>query len=111
MAAHVSARTGPAGAVRLRPGDGRRDRDWSDLRPGPAQRTTRLQRPYVLPGRCVHAARDAQPGHVRAAVRIDVAGELAGLLRHPVQRDAGGVPLGTVPAPAVATAVRTAGGG
>ena len=58
----------------------------------PLRRAARLQRAHVLPRRGVHAARNAQPGHVRAAVRLDLAGQLARLLRHPVQRDAGGVP-------------------
>ena len=94
-------------AVRLRPGDGRRDRARADLRPGAARRPPRLQRAHVLPRRGVHAARNAQPGHVLAAVRLDVAGQLAGVLRDPVQRHAGGVPVSsTFPTTAVAAAVR-----
>ena len=41
---------------------------------------------------------------------IDVAGQFAGVLRHPVQRHAGGVPQLALPDTAVASAVRVAGG-
>jgi hypothetical protein len=51
-----------------------------------ARRDPALRLALLLPGRGVHAARDAQPGDVRAAVRHDLDGERAGVLRDPDQR-------------------------
>ena len=48
-----------------------------------------LQPPLLRPGRGVPAAGDAQPGELQPAVRDDLAGQRAGLLRHPRQRPAG----------------------
>src|SRR5260221_14752766 len=111
MAVDVPARTRPALALRGWPGHGRRDRAGAHLRAGTGDGAARLQRPHVLSWCGFHAARNAQPGHVRAALRLDVAGQLAGLLRDLVQRDAGDLHQREVPVAAVGTTIWIARGG
>ena len=45
-----------------------------------------LQPPLLRAGRGLPAARDARPGQLQPAVRDDLAGQRADLLRHPLQR-------------------------
>ena len=58
-------------------------------RAGRARIRSPLQPPLLRPRHRVPAARDAEPRHVRPAVRVDVAGERPRVLRDPRQRPAG----------------------
>ena len=55
---------------------------------------------FFVAGHRVPAARDAQPGQLQPPVRDDLAGQRAGLLRHPRERPAGHLHQRAVPDPA-----------